>query len=480
MLLHAPKSIAAVTALYGVLKAGASYVPVESNSPAPRLADIAVQCRPRCVVTGAAAREKLTPELCRKAGISSIYSLDDAEPFDDLPTQTFSVAEVMSQPAVAPDVKMIDQDLAYVLFTSGSTGTPKGVMLSHANALTFVDWATDTFQLRGDDRLSSHAPFNFDLSVLDLFGAVAVGASVTLIPEGLGMFPRRLAELIEREKLTVWYSVPSILTLLLTRGGSLDRELGSLRWILFAGEVFPTRHLRELMNALPNARYANLYGPTETNVVTYYEVEPLSADRIQPIPIGKPCGNSRCTAVRDDGEVVVEPGDEGLLYVRGSTVMRGYYGRAEETKRAFTDLPGVGGPESFYCTGDVVTVDEGGNFVFLGRRDHMIKTGGHRVELGEVESALFAHPSVRDAAAVAVPHDVLGNAIWAFVVADAVSEQDLRAHCGSLLPRYMVPERVEIRGRLPRTATDKVDRPRLVAEAADALVNAHDWKAGET
>ncbi len=466
VVLHAPKSVDAVAALYAILKTGAAYVPIEPGSPAPRLADIVGQCEPRCIVTWSEAREKLTPELCRSAGVASVLALDDHEPFADLPVRALSLGEAAAAgSADAPDVAAVDHDLAYILFTSGSTGKPKGVMLSHLNALTFVNWAAETFSFRDEDRLSNHAPFNFDLSVLDLFGAAAAGACVTLVPEGLGMFPTRLTDFIERERITVWYSVPSVLTLLVTRGNLAAHDLGSLRWILFAGEVFPVKYLRELMAALPNPRYANLYGPTETNVITWYEVPPLDPDRTEPIPIGKACANTDCVAVDEEGRLVAGPGQEGLLYARGSTVMKGYFGRPEETAAAFAPNPfAVGGEERLYCTGDWVTLDEEGNYLFLGRRDHMVKTGGYRVELGEIETALFANPAVRDAVAVAVPDDVLGNRIRAFVVADGVSEQELRAHCASLLPRYMVPEGVELREALPRTATDKIDRPRLVAE----------------
>jgi acyl-coenzyme A synthetase/AMP-(fatty) acid ligase len=332
-----------------------------------------------------------------------------------------------------------------------------------------VNWAAETFGFRPDDRLSNHAPFNFDLSILDLFGAAAAGASVTLVPEGLGVFPSRLADLIESERITVWYSVPSVLTLLLTRGKLAARDLGSLRWVLFAGEVFPVKYLRELMNALPHARYANLYGPTETNVVTWYEVPALDPTRTEPIPIGKACANTDCLAIGEDGALVSQPGEEGLLYVRGSTVMHGYFGRPDETEAAFAANPfAVGGEDSLYCTGDWVSVDEDGNYLFLGRRDHMVKSGGYRIELGEIETALFSHALVTDAVAVAVPDEVLGNRIRAFAVAEGVSEQDLKTHCASMLPRYMVPEGIEFRDVLPRTPTDKIDRPRLVAETLGA------------
>jgi amino acid adenylation domain-containing protein len=470
VLLHAPKSVQVVEALYGILGAGAAYVPVEPGSPAPRLAAIAEQCRPRAVVTWAGAAEKLTDELCRTSGIEVVVALDDAEPFGPLAARVAGPDDLRRADAGWPAAGSVDQDLAYVLFTSGSTGTPKGVMLSHRNALTFVEWVNETFGLRPDDRLSNHAPLNFDLSILDLFGAARAGASVTLVPEGLGMFPTRLVELIERERLTVWYSVPSILTLLLTRGAIAERDLSALRWVLFAGEVFPVKHLRELMQVLPTPRYANLYGPTETNVVTWYEVPDLDEKRVEPIPIGKACANTDCIVLDEQGDVVGERGCEGILHVRGSTVMQGYYGRPDETAATFVRSPlAEGRDDALYCTGDWVVLDENDDFAYLGRRDHMVKSGGYRIELGEIEAALHAHPAVHEAVAVPLPDDVLGNRIVAVVVADDVSPQELRAHCATLVPRYMVPEEIVFRVELPRTSTDKVDRQRLASERLEPV-----------
>jgi len=285
------------------------------------------------------------------------------------------------------------------------------------------------------------------------------------VPEGLSMFPVRLAELIERERLTVWYSVPSVLTLLAARGGLPGRDLDSLRVVLFAGEVFPVKYLRELMLALPRPRYANLFGPTETNVCTWYEVESPPRPDDQPVPIGRACPYARTVVIGEHDEPVAGEGQEGVLHVGGPSVMRGYFGRPEETDAAFASDPEGG---RLYVTGDWVALDGDGNYVFLGRRDHMVKSGGYRIELGEIEAALYAHPGIEDAVAVAVPDDLLGSRIRAIVVpakANALNEQAVRRHCAERLPRYMVPSEVEFREDLPRTATDKVDRAQLAAES---------------
>ena len=341
-------------------------------------------------------------------------------------------------------------------------------MLSHLNALTFVNWACDTFAVGPDDRLSNHAPFNFDLSVFDIFVAAKAGAALSLVPEGLSVFPLQLSSFIQEQKITIWYSVPMVLTLLLARGKLEERDLNALRCVLFAGEVFPTKHLRALMEKLPHPRYANLYGPTETNVCAWYDVEPLAPEETAPIPIGKACANTELLAINAEGKRVTGPGEEGLLYARGSTVMQGYYGRPENTAASFIPHPfAAGREEKLYCTGDWVTLDEKGNYLFVGRKDHMIKTRGYRVELGEIEAVMVAHPAVAEAVALPIPDEAIGNTIHAVVtLADSQSLDvtTLKQHCAEKLPAYMVPEKIEFRDSLPRTDNGKIDRRRLVNE----------------
>ena len=181
-------------------------------------------------------------------------------------------------------------------------------MLSHLNALTFVNWGFETFAITAQDRLSNHAPFNFDLSVFDIFVAVKAGAAISLVPEGLSVFPVQLSSFIQDQRITVWYSVPMVLSLLQSRGKLEERDLSALRLVLFAGEVFPTKHLRALMQKLPHPRYANLYGPTETNVCAYYEVEPIAPEQSAPIPIGRACANTDLVAI--DAAGGKSPGQE--------------------------------------------------------------------------------------------------------------------------------------------------------------------------
>jgi amino acid adenylation domain-containing protein len=468
--LHLPKSLAAIVGMFGVLKAGAVYVPMDPGAPGSRIADIVEQTRTTHLVTWAAGWDRVAGDLADGAALRSLAFSDQLPAGAPSGRPAFAFGEALpAQPGERPGRERIDQDLAYILCTSGSTGKPKGVMITHRNALSFVDWGCDTFQLTPEDRLSNHAPLIFDLSVFDIYCGIKAGAAISLIPQGTATIPTQLSRMVQDHRITVWYSVPSVLTLILLHGTLAERDFSALRLVLFAGEVFPVKYLRALMDALPQPRYFNLYGPTETNVCTYYEVTPIPPEQTQPIPIGRACANYEVFAIDDQGQRVTRPGQEGLLYARGSGVTPGYFGRPKESAAAFRPNPfAEGREEQLYSTGDWVTVDERGDFVFLGRKDHQIKTRGYRVELSEIETVLYANPAVREAVAIAIPNDLLGNTIKVVVVPDrpgALDEQDVKRHCAHALPRYMVPEEVEFRSSLPRTATEKVDRPRLVAES---------------
>ncbi len=465
--LYVKKSPSAIVSIFGILKTGACYVPIDANAPGLRLIEIARQCAFRALITSASLYGKLDgafQKVCPQAALFFVNMRPDG--LSPAPGQSF--ADLHRYSLKLPLVHVTDHDLAYILFTSGSTGTPKGVMLSHLNALTFVNWATEAFGVTARDRLSNHAPFNFDLSVFDIFVAVKAGAAISLVPEGLSVFPLQLSSFIREQRITVWYSVPMVLMLLLARGKLEKGDLRSLRWILFAGEVFPTKHLRALMEILPHPRYANLYGPTETNVCAYYEVEQLSLEASAPIPIGKACANTELIAIDQEGQRVTGPGKEGLLHARGPAVMRGYYGRPEETKAAFSVNPlAVGREEKIYSTGDWVTIDEKGNYLYIGRKDHMIKTRGYRVELGEIEAIILAHPAVDEAVALAIPDEAIGNAIQAVVTiveGSSLDHAELKRHCSEKLPSYMIPEKIDFCETLPRTDNGKIDRRRLQSE----------------
>ncbi len=458
--IHLHKSIDAVAAVFGILKAGAAYVPVDPDAPAARNAYILDNCAVKAVLIERGYDEKFLeefpaqgtpPPLLVLHGTGAGKALEDA--LDRAPPH--------EPPHSGGDATTAPQDLAYILYTSGSTGKPKGVMLSHENATSFVDWCSETFQPQATDRFSSHAPFHFDLSILDLHVAVKHAAALVLISEERGKDPIHLARLIAEQRITIWYSAPSILSLMAQFGNIPEQDWSALRLVLFAGEVFPVKHLRTLCTLAPRPRYFNLYGPTETNVCTYYEVRPPVPDeRTTPYPIGRVCEHLRGKVV-DEANREVPKGEEGELCITGPGVMQGYWSLPEQTARGFlVDNDGT----RWYRTGDVVIEPPDGEFVYRGRRDRMVKRRGYRVELGEIEAGLYRHPLIKEAAVIALPDVDAGVRITAFLSSkdgERISMIALKRFCAEQLPLYMIPDRFSWLDALPRTSTDKTDYQRL-------------------
>jgi amino acid adenylation domain-containing protein len=462
-----PKAVESLVAMLGIGKAGGVYVPMDAQQPVQRTAYLIQNCAMSGVITNGALLQALGPALNVPLGFALVTG--------DLPAgsgwcPTFAWSSLNGAPSnKVPACGETSMDLAYILYTSGSTGRPKGVMISHLNALTFVNWCSETFRIRPEDRLSNHAPLHFDLSVFDIYNALEAGATVCIVPPEIAAFPSSLAGWIESQQITVWYSVPSALILLLLHATARLTGLKRLRTVLFAGDVFPMKYLRQLADLLPEAEMYNLYGPTETNVCTYYKVDRGLLASQERLPVGRGCENTEVFAVTDRN-TVAQTGETGELYVRGPGVTCGYWGDADKTRKMFVPHPFQPYLEDkVYKTGDLVKLLEDGSYDFLGRIDSMVKSRGYRIELGEIEAALLSHPGVREASAIPLRDEEIGARIKAVIVAHDGAELSTTAllqHCNSRIPKYMIPEFIEFRDTLPKTSTGKIDRVKLASEAA--------------
>lgn len=456
------KSLRSAECLHGIMKAGAAYVPLDPFAPSSRIGFVLQDCGIRHLIT---TDQKLGHVSLSDRDIESLDCLIGASSRPGVRSLTWDQVRE-GAPGRAPDMGHTDNDLAYILYTSGSTGTPKGIMHTHRSGLGFARWAATTYGMSPDDRVSNHAPLHFDLSTFDFFATAFAGATTVIIPEAFTKLPIEVGRLISDERLTVWYSVPYALIQLLERVDLSKLDLGALRWILFAGEVFPTKHLRNLQSALPHVGLSNLFGPTETNVCTYYNVPPLGESN-EPIPIGRPCAGVDARIVDESG-VPVADGTPGELWINGDIVMKGYWNRPDLSAAGFGHLEAATGSEarSYYRTGDLVERLPDGNLRYLGRKDRQIKARGHRVELDEVELALLSHPAVAEAAAYPVADENDATVIEAAVTAldgQSLDADSVVRHVIEKLPAYAVPSVVRVMESLPRTSTGKISRRELAA-----------------
>jgi L-proline---[L-prolyl-carrier protein] ligase len=341
-------------------------------------------------------------------------------------------------------------DDAYILTTSGSTGRPKGVLLSHRNALAFVDWAAQETGLGPDDTLLSVAPFHFDLSVFDIYGGLSRGARIVLASPAATTFPGLLVEAIERHRVTVLYTVPTVLRILLETGAFADGAGKSLRTVIYAGEPFAARPLAQLMEALPKATVFNFFGPTETNVCLAHRFVGAPQPEKE-LPIGRPASDAKIRLVDDAGDPVAN-GEIGQIEVEGPTVMKGYL-----TADGFVPASRP------YLTGDFAQQDADGVYYFRGRRDQQVKVRGLRVELGSVENALLSVNGVTEAVAF-----VTGTDLVAFVGGDpALDTRMLGKVCASSLSSGAMPHKIVALSKLPRLSNGKLDLAQLKAMAAE-------------
>ncbi len=474
------KSVESFIAVHAVLGAGAVMVPIDPATPLAYAAALIADAGVEVVITDDASSIGEQP-----ASFPTIRCVILPKPDARVPDRRHGISVIVATDVASiepvPAVEVDADDAAYIIYTSGSTGQPKGIVHSHASALAYAATAAGFYELRSDDRLVNIAPLHFDQSTFELYAAPLVGAAVLIVPEPVIRFPASLSDLIVRERITVWYSVPYLLGQLSTRGVLDERDLSALRWVLFGGESFPPGQLAALMHQLPGAQFSNVYGPAEVNQCMAYNV-PAAPDDDQPVPIGRAWPGAELRVVDpDDLSIEVPSGAAGVLLVRTPTMMSRYWNRADLTAAAVVeDRNAQGDPERWYVTGDLVAEQDDGIFTFLGRVDNQIKLHGHRIELEAIDAVLRDIEGVLEATVVVLRPDAGDDRLVALVVLSATPGVD---HCADdssrcreisatlqrRLPKYAVPGEVIAVGSLPRTGTGKIDR-----NASEALLDSSD------
>ena len=470
-----PTSPAAIIGLLGIYKADCLYVPVDTASPVSRLKKILESCDNQWLLAAGPVTPVLNElfqdetwrrrlrvgwlEPARPAGVEVEFTLTDvaAAPSDHVPAQNDST------------------DPSHILFTSGSTGMPKGVVLTHANVIHFIDWATKYFGMDASDRACVHPPLHFDMSMLDIFSMMAVGGRLCLMPRDLNPLPNTLAEFMRSSELTQWYSVPPVLNYLAKFDAVRVNDFPALRRVLWCGDVLPTPALIYWMQRLPHVTFANLYGPTEAAISSsYYTVPECPRDPQASIPIGTACDGEELLLL-DESLRPVPVGETGDLYIGGVGLAAGYWRDPERTAAAFVPHP-ERPSQRIYKTGDLARVGDDGLIYFLGRSDFQIKSRGYRIELGEIEAGLNAIAGIQESAVVAVGAEAFeGLSICcAYVPAAgvALTPAAIRRELGRLVPSYMLPTRWRAFESFPRNASGKIDR-RRIKDAFEEQVEAH-------
>ena len=360
----------------------------------------------------------------------------------------------------------LDIDPLYAIFTSGSTGIPKGVLVSHRSVIDFMEEFVDIFGITDKDVIGNQAPLDFDVSVKDIYSTLKTGATMQIIPKKMFSFPTKLLDYLDEREITTLIWAVSALCIVTTLKGLEYKVPQKVNKIIFSGEVMPIKHLNEWKKYLPDALYANVYGPTEiTCNCTYYIVD----REFQPgesLPIGQPFPNEKVFLLDEGNQLVREAGKKGEICVSGTALSLGYYRNPEQTKKVFVQNPlNEKYLESRYRTGDMAYYGHDGYLYFASRKDFQIKHMGHRIELGEIELAMEMAEGIRRACCT---YDEPENKIIAFYEGEAEKRQIVRA-LGKKLPAYMIPNVWVKLDRLPITKNGKIDRKKMLKEYREGI-----------
>ena len=451
------KSVAMIEGFMGAVYSGSFYCPIDVEMPAERIRTILGVLKPAAVLVSEDSRERAQALLDGLEG-NPAGKEADARP------QLIVAEEAYREPAEEKLLgeirkKALDTDPLYVLFTSGSTGVPKGVLISHRVLINNMEWLEEEYDFGPEDVLGNQVPFYFDVSDHDIYSVMKFGCSMVIIPPELFAFPVRLVEFLNEHRVTAIFWVPFALCMAANLNAFASAVPAYLRYIFFAGEVMPVRQLNYWRRHLPDACYCNMYGPTETYVCTYYNLNREFEDG-DSLPIGYACKNMEIL-VLDEQNHLIRPGEEGEgeLCVRGCALSLGYYGDPKRTAERFVQNPLQNAwPETIYRTGDLVRYNAFGELEYLSRKDFQIKHLGYRIELGEIEAAAGA---VEGVSACACVYDRGKRMILLIYAGREMSKKEMTAALGSRIPRYMMPNRVIHMEELPRNANGKIDRRKL-------------------
>jgi len=447
------KTVYIYAALLACIKLGAPYVMLDPDSPVERLRKILVTCRPRLILSNKADLDMLA-QVRNELDIL-------AEEADELATrlERYSTNE---QPQLC---RCSGATPAYIMYTSGSTGFPKGAVMTHANVINLIAWGQDTFGITHEDTLTNVNPLYFDNSVFDFYTALFSGACLVPFDKDEVRDPRRLVDKVAAAGCSVWFSVPSLLIFLQTMRATDGKNLSGIRTFIFGGEGYPKARLKQLYDTYKgSSRFFNVYGPTEcTCICSSY---PLTDEDFQDVQGHSPLG---CLAdnfdflILDDGGNCVPDGEAGELCLLGPNVGLGYYNDPERTATSFVQNPCNNNyREIMYRTGDLVRQDiNDGKLYIRGRKDNQIKHMGYRIELEEIEAALYCLDGVAEAV---VLHSMSGNLsrlIAVLVLHKEQEDEHIKQNLRKIIPDYMVPSTYYREERLPKNPNGKVDRRQL-------------------